>query len=744
MSVLRLAALAAALTSAAALAVPVVAQAATTQPSSGSQYTAVAPTRVYDSRDHGAVPKWGSVAVSFAGLVPADATAVVFNLTGIGSGNATFLATGPVIQYGGAPTTSNLNLADIETRANLVTAPITPSADPGVRIWAGPFEADIVVDIEGYYEPGHGSKFTSVSPHRMLDTRDSAPVGPGGSVTLDLSSQVPAGATAATFNLTGTNVTGPTFVTAYQAGQPKPGASNLNLVAGKNTPNLVSVPLGPDRKVTLANAYNSVDLIADLAGYYSPDSAQSFYPMAPIRVMDTRTRDGWESRAPFGPNENFLFDLGPWLPAGAKSAVFNLTGTFGTANTFLTAYPENETRPASSILNLAPNQTSSNAAVVALSPDTRMLVFNLAGSQDVVIDLAGYFASSIAPCASSCGHVFGDNEYGQAGDGTTSFAPRTPAAVYGLSGVTEIEGGFGNDNVVTALADGKVWTWGAEIAALTPNVLSRDIPDLPEYVTTLPTQVLGLSDVTAIADRMALKSDGTVWTWGSNLGYGLGTGSIDESLFTRSAVQVKGLTNVIAVAGSYVLKADHTVWTWGSNFSNALGDGEHGGFDNCYDYSGWHTTLPGCASATPVQVSGLTDVVAIGDGSAVKSDGTVWHWGFDDTTFVPVQVTGLSEVAATAGPYALKTDGTVWQWDDNGKAAPTQVPNLAGVRAIANRFGTGYALMPDGTVEAWGDGAYGALGDGDPAAAHRYTPAPIAGVTGVTYLGADGAYISNP
>ena len=102
---------------------------------------------------------------------------------------------------------------------------------------------------------------------------------------------------------------------------------------------------------------------------------------------------------------------------------------------------------------------------------------NLAGSQDVVIDLAGYFASSIAPCTASCGHFFGDNQFGQAGDGTTSSAPRKPAAVYGLSGITAIEGGW-NDHTVTALADGKVWTWGTDIAALTPNVFSREIPDL--------------------------------------------------------------------------------------------------------------------------------------------------------------------------------------------------------------------------------------------------------------------------
>ncbi|GAA3431428.1 RCC1 domain-containing protein [Kutzneria kofuensis] len=742
MALKRIAVLAA-LTTTAALAVPVVAQAATAQPPSGSQYTAIAPTRVYDSRGHGRIPARGFVPITLNGVVPSDATAVVFNLTGIAPDNATYLSVGPAEQdY--EPSTSNVNLAQGEVRANLVTAAITPGQYPGVRIWAGPWAVDVVVDVEGYYAPGHGSKFTPVSPHRMLDTRDSAPVGPGGTVTLDLSSQVPAGATAATFNLTGTNVTGSTFVTAYQAGQPKPGASNLNLAPGRNTPNLVTVPVGPDRRVTLANAYYSVDLIADLAGYYSPDSAQSFYPMASIRVMDTRTRNGWESRIPFGANENLLFDLGKWLPPTAKSAVFNLTGTFGTENTFLTAYPENETRPASSILNLVPGQTSSNAAVVALSPETKMLVFNLAGSQDVVIDLAGYFAPSVPSCQQYCAHVFGDNTFGQAGDGTTSSQPRKPAGVYGLPAVKAIEGNRYDDGYTALAEDGTVWTWGADVVGETPVILDRDTPDVPRYVTAMPTQVPGLTDVKVIGDHVALKSDGTVWSWGSNRGYALGTGDLDTSLFSRSAVQVKGLKDIVAIAGHVALKADHSVWSWGSNFHNELGDGEHGGFDNCFDGTDWNASRPGCADPTAVQVSGMTDVVSISVHSAVKSDGSVWHWGFDDNTFVPVQVAGLTDASTVSGPYVLKKDSTVWQFDEYGRVASSRVGNLSGVRAISNRnFSTGYALMFDGAVYAWGNGNGGALGDGRLSEGDRETPALIAGVSGATYLGTGGAYVAN-
>ena len=134
-------------------------------------------------------------------------------------------------------------------------------------------------------------------------------------------------------------------------------------------------------------------------------------------------------------------------------------------------------------------------------------------------------------------------------------------------------------------------------------------------------------------------------------------------------VQVKGLNGVRAIAAgashTIALKSDGTVWAWGYNESGQLGDG---------------TIID---STTPVQVNGLEEVVAIACGYyhtiALKSDGTVWSWGYnvygqlgDGTTIdntMPVQVSGLEEVVAVAcgASYtmALKSDGTVWTWGCN-------------------------------------------------------------------------------
>ena len=144
------------------------------------------------------------------------------------------------------------------------------------------------------------------------------------------------------------------------------------------------------------------------------------------------------------------------------------------------------------------------------------------------------------------------------------------------------------------------------------------------------------------------------------------TGAASDVNFT--GMQSFSCTPTISGGGyhSLALKKDGTVWAWGHNEYGQLGDGTQ--------------TL---GRLTPVQVSGLSGVIAIAAGEyhslALKSDGTVWAWGGnyegqlgDGTTnnkLTPVQVSGLSGVIAIAASYrhslALKSDGTVWAWGSN-------------------------------------------------------------------------------
>jgi alpha-tubulin suppressor-like RCC1 family protein len=351
---------------------------------------------------------------------------------------------------------------------------------------------------------------------------------------------------------------------------------------------------------------------------------------------------------------------------------------------------------------------------------------------------------------------WGLNLYGQLGDGTTT-GRYTPVQVFGLSGFTAIAGGL--YHTAALKCDGTVWAWGRNAYGALGDGTTTD-----RYAAV---QVLGsgsigyLTGVTAIAaganHTVALKSDGTVWDWGSN-GYGqLGNGTTTT---TSTPVQVSGLTGVTAIAAGWghtvALKSDGTVWAWGRNASGQLGDG----------------TIT--QRTTPVQVHGpadvgfLSGVTAIASGlyhtMARKSDGTVWGWGddgygqlgllvYNSWAAYPYQITvptGFTATAIAAGSYhtvALKSDGTAWDWGYNASGqlgnnsttdsvTPVQVSGLSGVAAIAGGYDHTVALKSDGTVRTWGANSSGQLGDGTTGDVHfrRTTSVQVLGYGGIGYL----------
>lgn len=220
--------------------------------------------------------------------------------------------------------------------------------------------------------------------------------------------------------------------------------------------------------------------------------------------------------------------------------------------------------------------------------------------------------------------------YGNLGVGTTTSSVSTPTQLP-LSGVTGISGRF------AVRRDGTVWTWGS----------GSDAEMGTDWSTTgtipFPIQVPRLTNVVTVAaggdTGYALRSDGTMWSWGSNDPGMLGNGT--TMALSRVPVRVAGLTDVTAIgAGNqhgYAVLSDGTVRSWGWAAEGALGDGSH-----CY-----------CSANAPVTVANITSAVAVNYGRVLDADGLVWIWGGYRTPYhlgFPRKVSALGKDAQLLVP----------------------------------------------------------------------------------------------
>jgi alpha-tubulin suppressor-like RCC1 family protein len=330
-----------------------------------------------------------------------------------------------------------------------------------------------------------------------------------------------------------------------------------------------------------------------------------------------------------------------------------------------------------------------------------------------VISLAAGEHHSAALRADGTVWAWGSNSHGQLGNGEISPEGRaTPSQVPNLTGVTAIASG--SLHTIALKADGTVWTWGdnqdGQLGAGTASAMPQ----------VNPVQVPSLKDVVYIAagggHSIAVDRNGSVWVWGNN-----GSGQLADGTATMRPAPVQASVSgpgMFAGGGSHSVLADSNgkVFTWGANDSGQLGNGTTVG-SLLPESIGIHpdNTIPGEYVAAVAAGGGYPLPEAGQNHSlALLKDGSVAAWGNN--------------------LYGQTGDGTA----GNTRLTPVLITTLEGIGAVAAGLNHSVALKDDGTVWAWGDNEFGELGDDT--TTERNTPVQVTGIAGVVSIAARGDF----
>jgi alpha-tubulin suppressor-like RCC1 family protein len=339
---------------------------------------------------------------------------------------------------------------------------------------------------------------------------------------------------------------------------------------------------------------------------------------------------------------------------------------------------------------------------------------------------------------------WGFNAYGKLGTNDTSNRP-TPVPTFS-GGANWKQVSCGRQYTTAIKTDGTLWIWGySQFGALGINIdtaTSRPTPVTTFAGGTNWKQVSG-----GYAQTVAIKTDGTLWAWGYGGHGNLGTN--DTTQRNTPVTTFAGGTNWKQVASGSIhvaaIKTDGTLWTWGNNDNGQLG------INDTTKRSTPVTTFLGGTNWK--QVSCGLDHTA-----AIKTDGTLWTWGNNEFGKLGINVAGTTNgrtipvttfaggtnwKQVACGQYnisAIKTDGTLWIWgsnssgqlgtgDTNGithRCTPVTTflggTNWKQVAGGMNFFTA--AIKTDGTLWTWGANYYGELGTQTNLAAltSRFTP----------------------
>jgi alpha-tubulin suppressor-like RCC1 family protein len=302
-----------------------------------------------------------------------------------------------------------------------------------------------------------------------------------------------------------------------------------------------------------------------------------------------------------------------------------------------------------------------------------------------------------------------------------------------------------NSGIVSGIkSDGTLWTWGdGTNGSGVGDIISRSSPVQVGILTNWSVST------STFSTTIARKTDGTLWGWGYNTYGQLGLG---DTVARSSPVQIgllntwtNKLTSYNGLWNTFAIKSDGTLWSWGYSGSGQLG------LNDLVNRS------------SPVQVGTDTNWSSIftgGVGFGVRTDGTLWSWGGTNNGQLglniqtayrssPTQVGLLTDWlnAKTGGnglnPLIIKSNGTLWTWGAGSsvpsaagamgdgsavsRSSPIQIGSLNTWTSVSSGGGGASATRSDNTLWSWGQNLYGGIGDNTLIA--RSSPVQIGGAT---------------
>jgi len=325
--------------------------------------------------------------------------------------------------------------------------------------------------------------------------------------------------------------------------------------------------------------------------------------------------------------------------------------------------------------------------------------------------------------------VWGAARNGALGNGTTTPNLSSPVQLGALTDWAKISMNSQCNSVLAIKSDSSLWAWGANASGQLGNGSTTQVlsPVQIGALTTWDTCYLGTGGTVTTGCSAAVKSDGSLWTWGKSANGQLANGTTTPDI--SSPAQIGTLTDwkslILNNSSAIALKTDGTVWSWGNGKSTT-------------NLLGYPLTTSTPTVVSPIQVGTISTATQLGlgcDSLGAYFDGSsLYTWGATPfnglnriiTYSSPVQIGALnywrSLSVGNGFSLAIGRMGALYSWGGTnsvGQLGTTgwiqsdavQIGSSTQWRSVSAANSTAAAIRSNGSLWTWGSAANGALGN---------------------------------